>query len=155
MSKPADVVGVSPAPSTDDIENLQSARSRRARECMQELEILAGRYVELARHLMKPIRDIRKEAGRTTASDRDLILSALEDTRHTYMQIAKWTDLPYQTVYKLLHQSPLVHLVEFRKNPPLASPGRGGPRRAEILIFLRHSGLESQVFSAKNKPRNL
>ena len=122
----------------DEIDDLESARSRRARACAQELANLASRYTELARHLRKPIEDIMKEAGRTTSSDRDLILSALTDDCHTYGEIATWTNLPYPTVYKLINQRPLSHLVEFRENPPLQEPGRGGRRRPEILIFLRH-----------------
>lgn len=122
----------------DGIDDLENARARRARACAQELANLASRYPELSRHLKKPIEDVMKEAGRTTSSDRDLILSALTDGCHTYAEIATWTNLPYPTVYKLLNQRPLSHLVEFRVNPPLKEPGRGGRRRPEILIFLRH-----------------
>lgn len=129
------------ASAEDRTDDLASARARRARQCAQELANLANRYPELSRHLKQPIDAVMREAGRTTASDRDLILSALSDNCHTYGEIAEWTNLPYHTVYKLLNQSPLLHLVEFRDKPPLDEPGRGGHRRPEILIFLRHGSL--------------
>lgn len=138
MSKASSLAEVVATSSGDGTDDLAGARALRARQCAQELANLAGRYTELARHLKKPIADIMREAGRTTASDRDLILSALSDNCHTYGQIAEWTNLPYHTVYKLVNQSPLLHLVEFRENPPLGERGRGGHRRPEILIFLRH-----------------
>lgn len=127
-----------PTESNPSFSHIGHARARRAKECAQELELLAGRFPELARLINKSIRAIRDQAGRTPASDRDRILTALEDGNHTFQQIAEHADLPYPTVYKLLRQSPLVHLVDFRESPPLIEPGRGGRRRPEILIFLKH-----------------
>jgi len=148
MSSAASLTGEDPLPTvtgktgrsetSPSSSHLEHVRTRRAKECAQELELLAGHYPELARHINKSIRAIRDQAGRTPASDRDMILAALEDGNHTFQQISEHADLPYPTVYKLLRQSPLVHLVDFRESPPLIEPGRGGRRRPEILIFLKH-----------------
>lgn len=127
---------IDPSPSFAHIAN---PRARRAKECAQELENLIGKYPELARHLEKSLKPIRREIKRTPQSDQARVLSALEKGDGMIREIAQLARLPQGTTYIILNRLSAAGLVEIRDEYVIQEPGRGGHRRARKIYSLRHT----------------
>lgn len=123
-------------------QHIKDARSRRAKECAQELELVAAKYPELARHIQRSIKAVRRESMRTPQSDNARVLSALEKGDADLEELARRARLPRSTVYKILHRPQLLALISISNEYLHPEPGRGGYRRARKIYGLRHSSLQ-------------
>jgi hypothetical protein len=119
-----------------------------AKHILQELTHLSELHPNFERHLQSAIKALRWEARRTSRSDQDAVLKALEEGCASPKEIAEETHLSMTEIRPILIKFIETGLVERRRRGGPEVRGCGGIARqakTEMLYFLSHTPAGSNI----------